>query len=362
MNNQELSTKNAPQELSPSQRFTAKVLALFTSNVGEIAASEYQRRLIQGYFVAIDAMLKKTEEKRLKTTYKQEPLPYTWQNVNMDDLATMSVHLARIGLDSNQKNHINFIPYKNGTTMKYDIGCIKGYVGIEYEAKRYALEMPVDVIVELVYTTDTFRPIKRNLQNKYESYEFELGDPFARGDIKGGFAYFIYENPTKNKLMVMSLADILKRKPKYASAEFWGGEKDIWENNKKTGAKETIDGWYEEMCLKTVKRAAYGSIPLDPQKIDDTYQWLKARDSQFADREIDAEIEKEANKAPLFVENEIIQNESFVDCETGEIIEEAPEVDEKETTVITEEPQEQKEPEQKPVEISGAGGTVRMGF
>ena len=52
---------------------------------------------------------------------------------------------------------------------------------------------------------------------------------FARGDIVGGFYYHIYQDkPEKNKLVVMPLKEILKRKPQYASAEFWGGEKDSY--------------------------------------------------------------------------------------------------------------------------------------
>jgi recombination protein RecT len=185
----------------------------------------------------------------------RDPLPVTWENVNMESLARSVVAYARIGLDPAQKNHINMIPYKNNTTGKYDIGFIEGYRGIELKAMKYGLDVPDAVIVELVYTNDKFKPIKKSLNNPYESYEFEIVDAFDRGEIKGGFYYHIYSKyPEKNKLVIMTLKDIEKRKPKYASSEFWGGEKDVWKDGKKVGT-EQVEGWFEKMCYKTIYRA-----------------------------------------------------------------------------------------------------------
>jgi recombination protein RecT len=217
---------------------------------------------------------------------------------------------ARLGLDAAQKNHIHPIPYKNGTTGKYDIGFIKGYEGIEYIAKKYAIEVPEEVICEIVYETDTFKPIKRGGANTYDSYDFEINNPFDRGEVVGGFAYFIYENPKKNRLMIMSKKEIEKRKPKYASAEFWGGEKDKWENGKKVG-KEQIEGWYEQMVLKTIKRAAYSSLAIDPQKIDDNYQYLKRREREWDKEAVEAEAEQEVEQNA---------NKHIIDVDTGEIM------------------------------------------
>ena len=57
------------------------------------------------------------------------------------------------------------------------------------------------------------------------------------------------------------------------------------------------DGWYEEMCLKTIKREVYGSkhIPRDPKKIDDAYQYMKMREAKIAEMEAQAEIDANAN-------------------------------------------------------------------
>ena len=310
-----LTTTN--QNLTNSQRFTEKVLAEFMSNAGEVAVSEFQRRLIQNYFIAIDMTLKNAEQARLKKSEKyRDAVPVKWENVNMEALALDVVRIARLGLDSSQKNHINFIPYKNNNTGKYDLGFIVGYAGLEHNAKKYALDMPEDIICELVYSSDVFKPVKRNATNKVESYEFDIANPFDRGNIVGGFYYLSYSNPTKNKLVIMTMKDIEKRKPQYASAEFWGGQKDVWENGKKTGKKEPVDGWFEEMCLKTIKRAAYNSIALDPQKIDDNYQWLKTRESQIVDAEVKEEISNNANTVEL-------DDYTHIDTDTGEVIEDS---------------------------------------
>jgi recombination protein RecT len=319
MSNNQLATQSQEVKLTSSQRFTDRVLAEFRDGAGEIAVSEFQRRLIQNYFIAIDMSLKTAETNRMKKDAKyRDAVPVTWENVNMPSLALDVVKIARLGLDSAQKNHINFIAYKNNTTKKYDIGFIVGYVGLEHNAKKYALDMPDDVITEVVYSKDVFKPIKRSATNKTESYEFEIVNAFDRGEIVGGFYYYAYSNAAKNKLVVMKLADILKRRPDKASAEFWGGQKDVWKDGKKTGEKEDIEGWFEEMCLKTIKRAAYNAIPLDPQKIDDNYQWLKSRENQIIDMQVDEEIEQNANTIQLDVED---YSHTDVDTDTGEILE-----------------------------------------
>ncbi len=291
--------KLAKQEPTASERFTFMVVKEFGNGVGEIALTDFQKRLVQNYFIALDAALKAADEKRKKKTAHQESLPIVWQNVNMAQLACDVVSAARVGLDPAQSNHIAMIPYKNNALNKYDIGFIDGYRGIELKAKKYGLDIPDAVTVELVYQNDKFKAIKKDRSNQLESYEFEIVNSFDRGEIMGGFYYHSYSQcPQKNRLVVFTLKDILKRKPKYASVEFWGGEKDKWEGGQKVG-KEQVDGWYEEMCYKTVYRAAYNSITIDSQKIDDDYLHLKQVEHRMAEAEIDAEIGENANKEPI---------------------------------------------------------------
>jgi recombination protein RecT len=256
----------AKAEPSMSERFTNKIVAEFSGSVGDIALTNFQRRLAQNYFMAVDVALRMAEEKRMKKSEKyRDQLAVTWANVNMEQLARNVVAAARIGLDPMQSNHVNVMPFKNNALGKYDIVFVDGYRGIELKAKKYGLDIPDHVIVELVYSNDKFKSIKKDRNNKYEAYDFEIVNDFDRGEIVGGFYYHVYnDRPEKNKLVVMPLKEILKRKPQYASAEFWGGEKDVWKDGKKVG-KEHTDGWYEKMCYKTVYRAAYKDVTIDSQ-------------------------------------------------------------------------------------------------
>jgi recombination protein RecT len=289
----------AQKELSASERFMNKVVSEFSTGVGEIALTTFQRRLAQNYFISIDGSLKAAEEKRLKKKGKADPLAITWGNVNMEKLARDVVSRARIGFDPAQPNHINMMPFKNNNLSKYDIVFIEGYRGVELKATKYGLNVPDGVVVELVHSNDRFKSIKKDRNNPVETYDFEIVSDFDRGDIVGGFYYYIYSQaPEKNKLVVMSIKEVEKRKPQYASAEFWGGEKDKWENGAVVG-KEKVEGWYDQMVYKTIYRAAYGGITIDSQKIDDDYMQLKQSEADFAQAEVQQEILENGNKQPI---------------------------------------------------------------
>ena len=216
------------QKLLPennSEQFTSKVLREFGSTAGAIQVTDYQRQLIQGYFIAIDRALKAAEEKRLyKNTNNSDhtyddPNPITWNTVDLNALALDVVHYAKMGLDMMQSNHLSAIPFKNNNkvcksgTKMYTVTLMPGYNGIQYIALKYALEKPVSVTTELVYSTDTFKPIKRSHDNKVENYVFEINNAFDRGEIIGGFGYIEYKEPEKNKLIIMTMKDIMKRRP-----------------------------------------------------------------------------------------------------------------------------------------------------
>ena len=291
----ELQTKQP--ELNHSEKFMNLVMREFGSNVaGEIQITEYQRRLAQGYFIIIDRALKTTEEARLKKGNTNN-LSCNWSTVNTTDLALDVVHYASMGLDMMQDNHLFPVPYKNNKTNKYDITLMPGYNGIRYIAEKYAVEVPKSVTIELVYSNDKFTPYKKDMVHTTETYKFEITDAFDRGHIVGGFGYIEYSDNKKNKLVFMSRKDILKRKPTYASTEFWGGEKPIWENGKKTDKTEMVEGYFDEMARKTLIREVYSAkhMPRDPQKIDDNYQYLKAREEQYALIAVESEVTENAN-------------------------------------------------------------------
>ncbi len=304
-----------------SGRFVAKVLQEFGSTAGAMQVTDYQQRLIQGYFISIDRALKTAEEGRLRKNEGNRDrkydnsLPVTWANVNLNDLALDVMHYARMGLDMMQENHLFPIPYKNAKSGKYDLVLMQGYGGIQYIAEKYAMERPTAVTVELVYSTDIFRAYKKSMANATESYEFEIVNAFDRGEIIGGFGYIEFADPVKNKLIIMPMKDIMKRKPAYASAEFWGGVIKKWDGGKQVEAQ--TEGWFEEMCLKTLKREIFSAkhIPRDPQKVDEDYHFVKSREAQYAEIEAQDEIITYANTIMIDTAS------TAVDEETGEVVE-----------------------------------------
>ena len=70
-----------------------------------------------------------------------------------------------------------------------------------------------------------------------------------------------------------------------------------------------VDGWYEEMCLKTLKREVYKpkNIPIDPAKIDEAYRYIKMQELKLAELEADAVID--ANSLVFDVDMENIEQE-----------------------------------------------------
>ena len=102
--NQKPATKNETalqtaenQPLAMSERFTNTVLKEFGSNVaGALQVTDYQRQLIQGYFIAIDRGLKLAEEARIRKNENNKDhkwdnnLPVTWANTNLNDLTLIS--------------------------------------------------------------------------------------------------------------------------------------------------------------------------------------------------------------------------------------------------------------------------------
>lgn len=300
--------QNAPAltEQSMSERFTSMVMKEYRS----IAGNDYQftsreKQLIHNYFIVTDQTLVKAEADRLRknasnNNHKYDNnMPYVWQNINLPALAKDLAHYARIGLDMMEDNHLFPIPYKDNKNGVYGMTLMEGYNGIKYQAVKYALEPWKTVTVEVIYENDQFKPIKRDIRNPIEGYEFDIPKPFNRGNPVGVFGYIAYDDPTKNKLVVFSNADVMKRKPKYASAEFWGGEKTVYEDGKPVKTK--LDGWLPEMYEKTMKREIFGSkqIPRDPDKIDESYRYIQMREQQYADFIAQSEADRNANQAPI---------------------------------------------------------------
>lgn len=290
---------------SQSERFTAMVMAQYGKTGSAYTFTEREKQLIRNYFISIDQMLNKTEAERLRKNANNRnhdydnALPYSWNTIDLPQLAQDLAHYARVGLDMMEDNTLFPIPYKNNKGNMYSITLMEGYNGIRYQAEKYALDPFKAVAVEVIYQNDVFHVIKKDSRNPVEGYEFEIPNPLDRGKPIGVFGYIEFDDPAKNKLVVFSEADVMKRKPKYASPEFWGGEKTVYENGKPV--KTRLDGWLPEMFEKTMKREIYGSkrIPRDPDKIDESYQYIRQREQQYEDIVIEAEVAENGNGTPI---------------------------------------------------------------
>ena len=275
---------NAVATITPSasQRFTDVVMREFTSSTGYTKLTPHQKNLIQGYFIACDNALAALEAKRVKEGQNNK-LPYTWNNVNIDGkLAQRVVVYAKLGLDMTLPNHLFPIPYLNGKNGKYDLNFQEGYRGKEIKIKKYSYYPIKNVAYEIVYSNDKFTPYKRGAKRRYDTYEFEITNPFDRGNLIGGFAYIEFEDPQRNILVIMSKADIEKRKNVAKSKDFW---------NK----------WYDEMALKTVVNAACNKVTLDPEKIDPDFRIMQQSESDAAEAELAEELRQNANREPINV-------------------------------------------------------------
>ncbi len=326
----EVAKTDTPQ-LSPSARFTEMVVREM-AGVGIMKPTEFQKKLAQNYFVKLDSQLKDLEQKRQgKSADYQEEIPYSWQTVNMAKLAQDVAAFTSIGLDPMLKNHVSLIPYANGVTKVYDIGFLDGYVGKELKVKKFGYDVPDMFVHELVYENDTFELFKKSAKNKIEDYNFEITTPFDRGELVGAFyAHIWFDKPEKNTVVAWNRAQIEKRKPKKAATEFWGGTKKqkVWVDNPKQAGKKMqveqeviIEGWFDEMCLKTIKRASYEAIAIDSEKINEAYMRISQTESEYdniPDNNIINSpvertkqlIEEKANKDEIHFEDANVVNET----------------------------------------------------
>lgn len=239
-----------------SERFLADVEKQFVAQMGRgMEFTALEQRLVQHMYISVDQALKAAEEKRTKgwpaeklATASEDERAFTWHHVDRQKLALDTVHRVSLGLDALIPNHIWPIAYFNGTKNLYDIDLRIGYVGRDYVTRRFALERPLDITYELVYATDQFRALPRSASRDVEGYEFEITSPFDRGDIVGGFGYIVYDDPRKNRLVLVTQRDF-KRARAASKSDFW--------------AKNDV-----EMHLKTVYHRTAAKIVLDPAKVN----------------------------------------------------------------------------------------------
>lgn len=311
-NQNELKTQDTSVQATQSERFLKNVETQFAAEAGApMAFSDYEKTLAQHLFLKVDNVLKDLETKRLAAS-KPYGESYTWQNVNMRKLALDAVHRVQLGLDALVPNHIHPVPYFNKREGKYDLDLRVGYVGKAYYRQQVAVDVPVGIVYELVYSTDEFIPLKKSFSNEIESYEFNIKNAFDRGDIVGGFGYIIYDDPKKNTLIMVGEKDFEKSKKAAQSDAFW--------------SKHPV-----EMRYKTLVHRVTDKLQVDPKKVNATaYAYVENQEEEAVVRR---EINENANKEILDVESpkDVERDFKFDEAETldtdqptGEILKEEP--------------------------------------
>lgn len=293
----ELKTQDTSVQATQSERFLKNVETQFAAEAGApMAFSDYEKTLAQHLFLKVDNVLKDMETKRLNAT-KPYGQPFTWQNVNMRKLSLDAVHRVQLGLDALVPNHIHPVPYFNKREGKYDLDLRVGYVGKAYYRQQVAVDVPVDIIYELVYSTDKFIPLKKSFSNEIESYEFEITNPFDRGEIIGGFGYLIYEDTRKNTLIMVSEKDFEKSRKAAQSDTFW--------------SKHPV-----EMRYKTLVHRVTDKLTVDPKKVNATaYAYVENQEEETSVRR---EINEQANKELLDIDQSpgaSEQDDSYVEAD-----------------------------------------------
>ena len=269
-----------------SERFAITVERQFSAEVGSLQLSAYDKQLAQHLFVKIDAALIELDAHR-----KEGSLPIVWENINMRKLAMDAVNRMQLGIDALIPGSIYPIAYFNGKTKQYDLDLRIGYRGELFYKMNASLKPIRNIRVELVYSTDRFTVYKAGVHQNLEGYDFEITQPFERGELVGGFGYIEYEDGKDNVLVVLSKAEIDKYKGKAMGDKFWGE-------------------WYAEMAYKTIVHRTMNKIIIDPQKINV---------SALAKAESD-EIPPEPRETPATDGNEAIDlppEDVHIDASTG---------------------------------------------
>ena len=262
---EEPNTQIAKRDMTHSQRFLLKVQKEFSGAVGHgVEFSSFEKQLASNLFLKTDSALKEFEAKRLQRGDASKRTPFTWENVNMEKLSVDAVHRVRLGLDALIPNHLHAIAYFNSKSGKYDLDLRIGYRGKHHIRMKMATEDVKDIRYELVHENDVFEPLPRDSERPVESYKFAISNPFDRGNVIGGFGYIIYDDETKNRLVMVSEEEFEKVRKIAQTQDFWGK-------------------WGDKMRYKTLVHRVTDHLDLDPAKINPSYHYVESQDSMFVD-------------------------------------------------------------------------------
>lgn len=246
------------KQQTQSSKFTLMVANTFKDlSVQKFELMPYHQALAKHLWIKINETLIELEAKRIKNSQKQNMQPIIWENINPNKLAIDAMRRIDLGLDALIPNHIHPIPYWNSALKQYDLDLMIGYAGKNYYRQMFAIDKPLNIVYELVYSTDEFMPIKTPVG---ESYEFKIKNPFKRGNIIGGFGYIMYDDSRKNKLVIVTDDDFKRSESSSKSNTFW---RDFPTNMK----------W------KTVVNRTTDKLAIDPRKVTQSFVEVEKEES-----------------------------------------------------------------------------------
>ena len=187
---------------------------------------------------------------RLDNELKKLATPKTWKQINFEDFLSKSIAYANIGIDPLAPKMLSFTLFANKTNGLSDVVFVEDVRCMELLARRYGINCPENITVELIYSTDKFSIVKKDLSHPSEGYVLEVTNAFDRGDIVGGVSLSEYTNPIYNKVRIMSMKEIEKRVK--TNSPFW-------------------TNWKNEMCEKTVCKNAWGKVVLNTTELAKYY-------------------------------------------------------------------------------------------
>jgi len=289
INSKEKEEKN---ELTYSERFMNNVVLNFAAEVGKKELSDYENMLLQHLYIKIDYTMEewkkaKWSEKEKKYIEKYQDL--NWNNLNMSKLALDSIERVKLGLDALVENHIHVIFTKN-KKQKYNVDLRIGYEGKLYYKKKMSIIPIDDIIIETVYKTDYFKPIKKDIKNLKDFYEFEIKNPFLRGDVIGGFGYIQYKEMDRNinnKLILVTLEDIKRSQNKAQTKTIW-------------------NSFNNDMCYKSIVHKVCKFIRIDPKQVTKEYFSVENSDYNNEDHGIGDLVEINENDNVVSEEQNIV--------------------------------------------------------
>jgi recombination protein RecT len=197
---------------------------------------------------------------RLDNELPKQKTPKTWLQIGFDDFVTKAIAYANIGIDPLAPKMLSFTLFANKTTGLSDVCFVEDVRCMELIARKFGVNCPENLTVELVYSTDKFSLVKKDLNNPIDGYLLQISNPVDRGVICGGVSLSEYKNPAYNKARFMSLSDIHKRTSK---------DSDFYKK------------WPEEMCEKTIAKNAWSKVVLDTTQLSEYYAVVNTENKDF---------------------------------------------------------------------------------